>query len=95
MEYRCEQCGKAFSRKDNLKRYMNTGHLSLPEAQKESHGNLLMKELREHEDTYSRLNAFSHDIGKPDLMECITLLLNIRDRVREYHLQLDESPAHV
>lgn len=95
MEYGCEQCGKSFSRKDNLKRHTNTGHPSLTEPQKKGRGNPLLKELREHEDVYGRLKVLSMDIGKPDLMECIALLLNIRDRVRQYHLKLEESPAHV
>ena len=95
MEYSCEQCGKSFSRKDNLKRHVNSGHPPLTEAQKEGGSNSFLKELGEHEDVYARLKAFSVDIGKPDLAECISLLLNIHDRVRKYHLKLGESPPHV
>lgn len=84
MEYSCELCGKSFSRKDSLERHSST-IIHSP----------LLQELRKHQDVHARLKAFSVEIGKPDLMYCITLLLNIRDRVVEYHLKLDESHAHV
>ena len=95
LEYSCGQCGKSFSRKDNLKRHTNTGHSPPTEAQKEAVGSPLRRELLMREDVYTRLKAFSVEIGKPDLNYCLNLLLNIRDRVVEYHLKLDESRVHV